>query len=109
MATRREKLEAMLQNDPSDAFLQYGLAVELAASGEFDSALQGFRKLMVSERQYVPAFFRAGQLLCELERVVEAREVLREGIEVARVQGDSHAAGEMSELLIRLGEFSQDE
>jgi predicted Zn-dependent protease len=106
MATRREKLEAMLQNDPSDAFLQYGLAVELAASGEFDSALQGFGRLMVPEKQYVPAFFRAGQLLCELDRVIEAREVLRAGIEAARCQGDSHAAGEMSELLIRLGEFS---
>ena len=108
MTTRREKLEALLRVDPEDAFLQYGLAVEHAAAGEVTLALEGFGRLMNRSVPYVAAFFRSGQLLSQEGRVSEAREVLRAGIEVARRQGESHAAGEMSELLVRLGEFPHD-
>jgi hypothetical protein len=36
-------------------------------------------------------------------RHADARLALREGIEAARQQGNGHAAGEMSELLMSLG------
>jgi hypothetical protein len=45
----------------------------------------------------------AGQQLAQLNRVNEARAVLRDGIEKARQTGDAHAAGEMSEFLASLG------
>jgi hypothetical protein len=47
----------------------------------------------------------AAQQLARLERVAEARAVLRTGIEEARRQGNGHAAGEMSEFLAGLGSF----
>lgn len=103
MTTRRERLEAMLAEQPSDSFLRYGLAIERAKAGEHDQALVDLRQLMHDSQPYVPAFFRAGQLLCELDRIDEARLILREGIDQARRQGDTHAAGEMSELLVSLG------
>jgi hypothetical protein len=45
----------------------------------------------------------AAQQLAELERIEDARELLRDGIEEARAQGNSHAAAEMAELLAQLG------
>jgi hypothetical protein len=45
----------------------------------------------------------AAQHLVARERIEEARSTLREGIEEARRQGNAHAAGEMSELLMSLG------
>ena len=48
-------------------------------------------------------FLRGAQLLVKLDRVEEARTALREGIEVARQEGELHAAGEMGELLASLG------
>ena len=45
----------------------------------------------------------AGQQLLNLNRIDEARTALREGIEAARTQGNSHAAGEMAEFLAELG------
>jgi hypothetical protein len=39
----------------------------------------------------------------KLARNDEAREALRRGIDEARRQGNTHAAGEMSELLASLG------
>lgn len=103
MPTRRERIEAMLADDPNDTFLRYSLAMELAKEGEHERGFERLRELMADEPPYVPAFFRLGQQLAELGRVEEARAALRNGIENARRQGDMHAAGEMSELLATLG------
>lgn len=102
MPTRREKIEAMLADDPQDEFLRYSLAVELANEGEVEPALAMLRDLAAGTPPYVPAYFLAGRQLAELERLDEARTMLREGAEAARAQGDAHAAGEMSEFLASL-------
>ncbi len=101
--SRRKKLEAMLAAEPEDIFLRYSLAMELQKEGDFDDSLARFRQLMCAAPPYIPAFFMAGKLLVQLREVEQARTVLRAGIEQARVQGDSHAAAEMSELLMALG------
>lgn len=103
MPSRREKIEALLADEPGDTFLRYSLAMELDKEGAYDESLAKFRELMTDEPPYVPAFFMAGQQLARLARVAEARSVLRDGIEQARSQGDTHAAGEMSEFLASLG------
>ena len=101
--TRREKIEAMLADDPSDTFLRYSLAMELDKEGENDRSLEIFGELSGQDEPYVPAFFMTAQQLTRLDRIDEARSALRDGIEVARTAGDSHAAGEMSEFLASLG------
>lgn len=101
--SRREKIEAMLEDDPHDVFLRYSLAMELDKEERHDESLRHLVELTREDPAYVPAFFMAGQQLARLSRDEDAREVLREGIEEARRQGDSHAAGEMSEFLASLG------
>src|SRR6185295_4994240 len=106
MPTRREKIEAMLADDPADVFLRYSLALELEKEGEHERSLAGLGGLMSDAPPYVPAFFMAAQQLVKLARVEEARTALRDGIEEARRQGNAHAAGEMAELLASLGRYS---
>lgn len=101
--TRREQLEALLADDPGDAFLRYGLALELEKSGEHVASLDLLAGLTRDEPPYVPAYFMAAQQLAALERTNEARTFLRNGIEAARQQGNAHAAGEMAEFLAQLG------
>ena len=101
--TRREKIEAMLADDPGDTFLRYSLAMELDKEGAHEQSLSKFAELTRDNPPYVPAFFMAGQQLARLGRVDEARAFLRDGIEAARTQQDHHAAGEMSEFLASLG------
>ena len=103
MATRREKIEAMLLEEPTDTFLQYSLAMELDKEGAHDASLAKLKELPNDDPPYVPAFFMAAQQLARLDRVNDARAFLRAGIERARAEGDSHAAGEMSEFLESLG------
>lgn len=100
---RRAKIEAMLAEEPGDRFLRYALAMELQRDGEYERSLQELRRLMAEDPPHVPAYFMAGQQLARLGRIEEARHVLREGIDEARRQGDSHAAGEMSAFLAELG------
>lgn len=107
MATRREKIEAMLADDPTDTFLRYSLAMELDKEGEHEASLAKLAELSQDEPPYVPAFFMAGQQLTRLGRVNDARTFLRDGIDAARAQGDAHAAGEMSEFLASLGDLGE--
>lgn len=104
---RREKIEAMLADDPSDNFLRYSLAMELRTGGESEDALARFDELMKEDPPFVQAFFMSAQLLVDLDRIDDARENLRVGIEQARAQDDGHAAAEMSELLASLGELGE--
>ena len=105
--SRREKIEAMLADEPDDLFLRYGLALELDKEGNHDQSLGRLHELAAESPPYIPAFFMAGQQLVRLARVEEARAMLREGIEQARAQGDSHAAAEMGELLTSLGRVGE--
>jgi hypothetical protein len=49
----------------------------------------------------------AARHLVQRDRIDDARRALRAGIEAARSQGESHAAGEMAELLMSLGELPE--
>lgn len=106
MTSRKERIEAMLADDPRDTFLRYSLALELDKEGEHERSLELLRGLMGESPGYVPAFFMSAQQLARIGRIEDARTALREGIEQARQQGDAHAAGEMSEFLANLGSAS---
>jgi len=97
----------MLADDPQDTFLRYSRAMELDKASRHDESLAQLAELTDAETGYVPAFFMAGQQLTRLGRLDEARRALRDGIEEARRQGDTHAAGEMSEFLASLGTLGE--
>ena len=103
MASRREKIEAMLAEDPGDTFLRYSLAMELDKEGNHEASLGTFAELTRDAPPYVPAFFMAAQQLARLGRLDDARAILQNGIEAARTQNDARAAGEMAEFLASLG------
>ena len=102
MASRREKIEALLADDPNDAFLRYSLAMELDKEGQLEASAALFRGLMADSQPQVAAFFMLAQQLARQNQSLEAVGVLRAGIEQAEIQGDSHAAGEMREFLAGL-------
>jgi Flp pilus assembly protein TadD len=101
---RMEQIEALLAEDPNDAFLRYGLAMEHASTGDDAECVKVLRDLIArpAADPYVPAFLQCGQALMRLDRTEEACEVLRAGITVAAHAGDTHAQGEMQGLLTSL-------
>lgn len=102
--TRIDKIQAMLQDDPSDSFLRYTLAMEYRKLDDSEKSIDLLTVLAYhDEPKYVAAFFMAAQQLVQMERIEEARAFLRDGIEEARSQKNDHAAAEMSELLSEIG------
>ena len=91
--SRREQIESMLKDSPDDTFLQYALAMELKSEGQHEPSLKLFGELMAADPPHVPAFFMAGQQLAGLDRIEEAQQILKAGIEQANQQGNAHASG----------------
>ena len=77
----------------------YGLGMELRGAGRLDEAVATFRHLHTLHPQYVAAYFMCGQVLSELGATDAAIAELRTGMEMARLEGDDHAVGEMSSLI----------
>ncbi len=102
--SRRQKIEAMLQDEPDDVFLRYSLALLMEADGEWEASLDILQELARGDPPYVPAYQMAAQHLVKYGKPEDARRALREGIEEARHQDLTHAAGEMAELLVTIGD-----
>ncbi len=100
--SRKELLEAMLAETPDDPELHYALAMEHASAGDDEQAVRCFRALLERSPNYAPAYHQAGRALHRLGRIADARETLQRGIPLALRQNNSHAAGEMQELLDNL-------
>jgi len=96
---RLEGLKLLVEESPQDRFARYGLAMELSSQGRLEESLGEFRALMFLDPDYVASYFQAGQTLEKLNRVEEAREVYRKGIEVAARRGDMKTRGELESAL----------
>lgn len=101
---RMEQIEALLADDPNDAFLRYGLAMEHSGQGDDATAVTLLRDLIALDpaKPYIPAFLMCGQALARLGREGEAAELLKFGIDAATKAGTPealHARGEMQGLL----------
>lgn len=92
-------LKEILADNPNDAFARYGLAMELANSGDTAAALAEYEALVAANPEYVPAYQMAGQLLMNLGRDADARAWFDKGIAAARRAGNRHAESEMQGML----------
>lgn len=101
--TRLELLRGMVEQNSADSFLRYGLAMEYRNAGDLEAAMREFRAILAANPDYAPAYFHGGQTLERLDRLEEAREVYRRGIEVTARQGNQHALAEMQAALDLLG------
>jgi tetratricopeptide (TPR) repeat protein len=96
---RREKLEALLADEPDDVFLLYGLACELVKEGDHTAGLSRFEEIHRRFPDYVPAWFKHAQIVAEHGESDAARQIGQTGLETARRVGDLHAAGELAGFL----------
>jgi Flp pilus assembly protein TadD len=100
--SRQQQIEEMLAQDPDDSELHYMLAMEHASQGDDEGAVQCFRRLFAVAPDHTAAYHQAGRALHRLGKIDAARDVLQQGIAVARKNKDDHAADEMAELLHHL-------
>jgi predicted Zn-dependent protease len=95
-------LKEILAAEPNNSFARYGLAMELAHSGETDAALAEFDTLAANDPGYTAGYFMAAQTLASAGRIQDAIVRLKSGIECAQRSGDRHAVSEMQAMLDEL-------
>jgi predicted Zn-dependent protease len=96
-------LNEILEQNPSDAFARYGLAMEFSKNGRIEDAMTEFGKLLTTHPDYTPGYFMAAQTLAAANRVDEAKKMLADGIASAKRTGNGHAQSEMEGMLGELG------
>ncbi|MCU1311930.1 MAG: hypothetical protein JWO20_3055 [Candidatus Angelobacter sp.] len=96
-------LTQILDQNPNDAFARYGLAMEHAKSGDVETAMLHFKKLLEVHPDYAAGYFMAAQTLAKAARNDEAKNYLQNGIAAAARTGNDHAKGEMEAMLDELG------
>lgn len=96
---RRLMLERSLADDPGDAFLRYGLAMQCLRDGDVAEGRERLRALLGDDPGQIAAYQQLGQSFADADEADEAAVVLRAGIEKARSTGDWHAAAEMEHIL----------
>jgi len=96
MTSRMQKLKALLEENPRDAFLLFAIAKEYESSGDEANALDKYRQLELLDPAYVGLYYHLGKLLEKMDRPEEAMEAYDKGLEVAKAAGDRHAWSELS-------------
>jgi predicted Zn-dependent protease len=92
-------LTEILEQNPTDTFARYGLAMEYSKQENFDRALAEFSTLLKNSPDYTAGYFMAAQTLVKAGRPSEAKTMLGDGIASARRTGNLHALSEMEGLL----------
>src|SRR5688572_1581009 len=98
---RIKMLREWMENDPSDPFLPYALALELKKTNPPEA-----RKILIDLTttfpDYLPAWYQLGLLHEETGNKSQAIDTYRIGLIKANEQRDRKTAGEINEAIQRL-------
>lgn len=97
--TRKEKLLNMIETDPKDPFLRFGLAMEYAKEGDYAHALEQFDHALHLDPHYCVAYYHKAKTLAVTGDIPMARQVISDGLRAAQTAHDAHTERELTELL----------
>jgi tetratricopeptide (TPR) repeat protein len=99
---RLAALRRLAAAEPDDPLTQFLYGSEAAALGFHEEARAAFEKTIRLDPRYTAAYRHLGNALERLDRVAEATDVYRRGIEVARRTRDLQAGKEMEAFLKKI-------
>ena len=102
---RLEQLKALLAEDPNDAFLCYGIAMEYAKLGQRTTAIEQVKQLLIAQPDYLGAYYQLGKWLEEEQQTEEAILVYKKGMELAKQQQKRKTENELREALQQLEDW----
>ena len=105
--TRLDQILKMLENHPNDPFLHYASALEYEKLEQFEQAIAILERLVIEQPDYLPTYFKTGQLYEVVANTERAIELYQEGKRLARIQKDFKTEGELSEALMLLDVFDE--
>jgi tetratricopeptide (TPR) repeat protein len=92
---RLQQLMQFLEENPTDSFLQYAIAMEHVKRCEYEEGLKYFENLIKSEPNYIGTYYHLGKLYQKLQRRDDAENCYTRGLVVAKKLNDQHAHSEL--------------
>ena len=96
---RLRQLQQMLQRQPDDPFLLYGVAMEHKKAGDAEKALEFFGRVLQRDPNNCYAYYQGAQVHESLGDLEAAKRTLRDGLGAADRCGDGHARQEIAAAL----------
>jgi len=103
MSDKLPKLQAMLEKQPNDPFLLYGIALEHKKLNEPEKAILFLDRCIAADPNYCYAYFQRGQISEMTGDIEAARQSYEDGIVAAKRAKDAHAQSEIEGALQMLG------
>ena len=92
-------LFSMLDRQPNDTFLLYGIGMEYKKLDDLPRAIEFFNKVLAVDSGYCYAYYQRGQVQEQAGDGPAARASYQEGIIAASRVGDAHAKSELEGAL----------
>ena len=105
--TRLDQILKMLETHPSDPFLHYATALEYEKLEQNERAIEILEKLLLTQSEYLPTYYKTGQLHELVGNNERAIELYLEGKKLARIQKDFKTEGELSDAWMLLDVFDE--
>lgn len=91
-------LKQFVEEDPNDPFNWYALGLEESKKDTF-KALELFEYVMKNHPGYLPVYYHAANLYLSTGNGSRAKEILNEGITLAKKNGEQKTMQELNTLL----------
>ena len=102
MSERLKTLFELYKKDPNDSFVAYGIALEYISIDNYDEAEKYLTKIITKDPDYLAAYMQLAQVKENLNKIEEAKDTYRKGIEIAKKNSELRTASEMEEFLNEL-------
>ncbi len=102
MSDRLKSLFELYKKDPNDSFVSYGIALEYISAANYDEAEKFLTDIVSNDPDYVPAYMQLARVKENLNKIEEAKDTYKKGIEVAKNNNELRTASEMEEFLSEL-------
>ena len=102
MSDRLKSLFELYKKDPNDSFVTYGIALEYISTGNYDEAEKYLTEIITNDPDNVPAYMQLAQVKENLNKIEDAKDIYKRGIEVAKKNNELRTASEMEEFLSEL-------
>jgi tetratricopeptide (TPR) repeat protein len=99
MNPRLESFRAMVAKNPANPLAHFGLANEAMKAGSYEEALVHYREYLARHDDEGNAYGKLAEALEKLDRIDEAKDALRQGIDASNRFGHPSMASELEERL----------
>ncbi|MEI6488988.1 MAG: tetratricopeptide repeat protein [Bacteroidota bacterium] len=92
----------MLETEPNDSFLNYGLALEYGKMGEIQKSIELLESLIKRDENYLGAYYQLGKFYELTSEKTKAISTYTKGTAIAKTQNNRKTLSELNEALFML-------